>query len=302
MREDLKRELNMTFSVGLGPTKVLAKLGSKHQKPDGFTIITRENAERFLAETPLRRVWGIGPATSLYLEKQGLSSALDFAHKPEYWVRENLAKPVVELWQELRGEAVLPLTCGPAEIPHSIQVTRTFVPTREEEYLRSQLSKNVERACGKARRKALSVGEISFFLKTQSFEYVEKRLKLSRPTNAPQEIIAAVLSAFPQVFKKGRLYRASGITLSDLQDTSEIQLDLFAPTGEPDRLTELYKRVDALTLRYGSGTIYLGSSAGAIKNSRDTEGVVAKERRIARLFAGAYAAKRLPLPYLGEVN
>ena len=284
MQADLERELNITFSVGLGPTKVLAKLGSKWQKPNGFTVVTLENAPSFLAKTPLLRVWGIGSNTALYLEKQGMRTALDFAKKPEYWVRESLAKPLVELWQELNGVSVMPLATGPGDAPHSIQVTRTFTPPRSEEvYLRSQLSKHIEAACGKARRQHLAACEISFFLKTQSFEYLHIHLKLARPTNAPQDILPPVLEAFPKIFRKGRRYRATGITLFGLQDAREVQLDLFHTEAKHNRLTELYKKVDELTLRYGKGLVYLGSSAMTNAPERN-------------------ARRRLPLPYLGEVS
>ncbi|MEJ0053271.1 MAG: DNA polymerase IV [bacterium] len=293
MREDLKRELNMTFSVGLGPTKVLAKLGSKHKKPDGFTVVTPENVPELLSKTPLRRVWGIGPNIAAKLEGEGLHTALDLANMSGAWVRARFAKPVLELWQELRGESVMPLSCGADTAPHSIQVTRTFAPRQGAEYLRSALSKNIENACSKARRKKLIAGEVSFFLKTQSFRYAGTHFKLGEATAAPQEVIAAVFERFPELFREGSLYRATGVTLYGLEKAEKPQLALFSEPGAMNRFGGLYKSVDALARRFGPGTVYLGSSAAALEGKGNPQ---------EGLFSGAYGAKRLPVPYLGEVG
>lgn len=67
IKDTLKNELGMTFSLGLGPTKVIAKVASKWNKPDGFSVITSEEIPNFLKDLQVGKVWGIGPQTSLAL-------------------------------------------------------------------------------------------------------------------------------------------------------------------------------------------------------------------------------------------
>src|SRR6185312_951029 len=212
IKEVLQRELGMTFSVGLSATKVLAKLGSKWQKPDGITCIPLKDSRNYLRKTAAGKIWGIGPNTAADLEKFGIKTAFDFAERSEEWVTKNVSKPYVELWRELNGESVLELTTEHKSEYPSIQKTRTFTPpSRDREFIFSQLSKNVENACIKARRWNLATTEIFFFLKTQDFHYHGCEVKLSNSTNVPQDILRAVEEYYPKVYRKGVLYRTTGI-------------------------------------------------------------------------------------------
>lgn len=106
IQADLTRELNITFGVGLAPTKVLAKVGSKYRKPNGFTAIPLSEKDAYLASTSIEKIWGIGPNTARYLNTFGVKSALELAKKNEDWVRERLTAPIVDIWRELNGELV----------------------------------------------------------------------------------------------------------------------------------------------------------------------------------------------------
>src|SRR5262245_55388024 len=99
IQRDLKTELGFTFSLGLAPTKVLAKVGSKWNKPAGLTIIPGRQAHLFLAELPVDKVWGIGHQTTALLAKYGIRTALQYAQRDEGWVRAHFTKPFYEIWQ-----------------------------------------------------------------------------------------------------------------------------------------------------------------------------------------------------------
>ena len=204
IKRDLQRELGITFSVGLSATKVLAKVGSKWKKPDGFTPIPLRDAPEFLGKIRAGTIWGIGPQSAAYLEKFGVRTALDFARKDDAWIESHVQKPLREIWQELNGECVYELSTEHKETYQSIQKTRTFTPpSRDREFIFSQLSKNIENACIKARRWKLASPEVSFFLKTQDFRYHGCELKLSHATNVPQDILHIVSEAFPRMFRQG---------------------------------------------------------------------------------------------------
>src|SRR6266446_5821743 len=69
IKSDLDKELGFTFSAGLGPNKVVAKIASKWQKPSGLTVIPGRELHRFLEQLPVENVWGIGPNTTSLLQK-----------------------------------------------------------------------------------------------------------------------------------------------------------------------------------------------------------------------------------------
>lgn len=303
IKRELEVELGITFSLGLSATKVLAKVGSKWKKPDGFTPIPLGDAEKFLAKTPVGDVWGIGPNTAAYLNKFGIHSALDFAKQDEPWVRARVAKPIVEIWQELNGNAVYELTTEKKTSYQSISKTKTFTPpSRDEKFIFSQLSKNVENACIKARRWDLASPCIFFFLKTQDFKYHGFEVKLPYPTNVPQDVLREVRRFFPEVFEKGKLYRASGITLTQLQPADSVQLDLFGRVQESEGMKMIFESVDGISERYGKHAVFLGSSFQAMKFGAHLGERGDTPERTKQLFKGETSRRRLNIPMLGEVS
>src|SRR5262245_7190750 len=183
IKHDLDTALGFTFSVGLAPTKVLAKIASKWQKPSGCTVIAGHDIHLFLKELPISKVWGIGPNAAALLSKHGVITALDFARKDELWVKKWLTRPFYETWQELNGRSVFPLITEEKSTYHSIQKMKTFTPpSRDRDFVFSQLSKNVENACIKARKYKLAAKGALIVLKTQAFRMQWMEVKFSRPT------------------------------------------------------------------------------------------------------------------------
>src|SRR5215472_13189161 len=112
IKKELDTELGFTFSAGLAPNKVVAKIASKWQKPSGLTAISGRELHRFLDTLPVERVWGIGPNTTAFLHKHGIRTALEFAQQREPWVKRYLSKPFYQIWQELNGQYVFELATG----------------------------------------------------------------------------------------------------------------------------------------------------------------------------------------------
>ncbi len=303
IRRDLERELGMTFSIGLSATKVLSKIGSKWKKPDGFTPIPLKDARDFLQKTPAGSVWGIGPNTSAYLQKFGVRTAYDFAVRDEAWVKQTVTKPIFEIWKELNGEVAFELDVAGRETYQSISKTKTFTPpSRDPKFIASQLSKNIENACIKARRWGLASPVVFFFLKTQEFKYHGCEIKLSHATCVPEDILAAVRVQFPRVFKRGTLYRATGIALMQLQDANKTQLDLFGSVLKTEAMKSVYESVDEISAKYGKHSIFLASSFHAMTHSAHMGERGETPTRVEVLFRGETVRRRLNVPTLGEVN
>ncbi len=302
IKRDLQRELGMTFSVGLSASKVLAKVASKWQKPDGLTAIPLSEAEKFLAKKATGDLWGIGANTAAYLQKFGIRTALQFARKDETWVRAHVSKPFLELWRELRGEVVFEFVTEGKSTYQSISKTKTFTPpSRDPKFVFSQLSKNIENACIKARRWHLATPEVFFFLKTQEFRYHGCEIKLSHATGVPQDILAAVSGYFPKVFRRSTLYRATGITLLKLRDANAVQLDLFGAARKTEGLLQIFESIDELSEKYGKHVVFLGSSFQAMKFGSHLGRRGDTPERTKQLFKGETARRRLNIPMLGEV-
>jgi DNA polymerase-4/DNA polymerase V len=292
LKKTLREELGMTFSIGVAPTKVLAKIASNFKKPDGLTIIPGKDIETFLAKFPIGDVWGIGRQTSSYMEKLGIRTALEFANKDQYWVESHFSKPYQELWKELRGERALTLKTGERKPYVSLMRTRTFTPPRSDrKFIIAELSRHVEVVCARAREHGLAGRSISFFLKTQGFKYVGLNLRLSRTTNIPEEVLSLVLSKFGELYDEHTLYRAAGVTISDLTSVAARQLDLFDTTLRIERLEKIYKEVDELNVKHGKTLVHLASSTHLFHKEKATKTSLNDES-----FA------RIGIPFIGTVN
>ena len=292
LKKTLREELGMTFSIGVAPTKVLAKLASNFKKPDGLTMIRGRYIEDFLQKFPIEKVWGIGRQTSEYMRKLGITTTLEFANKSESWVMETFSKPYQELWRELRGEGVMKLKTGEREPYRSLMRTRTLTPPKNDrKFLLAELSRHVEVVCARAREHGLAGKSISFFLKTQSFRYAGLSIKLSRATNIPEEILSFIEKRLDDIYDKRALYRAAGVTLCDLADNHAAQMDLFDTTLRIEKLERIYEEVDELNTRFGKTLVHLASSTHLFH-----EKTLSKSQQNDEDFA------RIGIPMIGEIG
>ncbi|HBB37266.1 MAG: polymerase IV protein [Candidatus Moranbacteria bacterium GW2011_GWC1_45_18] len=303
IKADLDAELGFTFSAGLGPNKTIAKVGSKWKKPSGLTIIPGYSIHRYLAKKYTEDIWGIGPQTSAYLKKEKVNTALELARKNEEWVREKFTKPIQETWRELNGQFVFELETESKESYASIQKVRTFTPpSRDRGFIFSQLSKNIENACIKLRRYSLSAKSGSFFLKLQNFRYSGIEVKFSRLTSVPNDIVNIARIHFDEMYNSRTLYRATGVTLSKLEEDKNKQLDLFGEAVRSEEMKRLFKGVDEVNDKFGKHTIYLGSSFAANKFSQHLGDRGDAPQRKNLLARGETKRKRLAIPmFVGEV-
>jgi nucleotidyltransferase/DNA polymerase involved in DNA repair len=261
IKNEIAGELGITVSVGLSLTKVLAKAASKHQKPDGLTVIPGRAIARYLEHLPVEKIWGIGPATTNYLNKMGVRTALAFARLPEKTVRERFTKPGVEIWQELRGASVYAVCSEEKSSYASISKTKTFAPpTTDPDYLFAHLLRNLESACIKARHYDLAPRRIVAFLKKQTFDTVGREVKLSRPCAHPLDLSHLLKDLFADMFDRHDRYRATGIVLADLVRDAQTQYSLFEDPLRAEKVRDLYGAMDALSEKYGKHTVHLGAS------------------------------------------
>jgi nucleotidyltransferase/DNA polymerase involved in DNA repair len=261
MKKEIERELAITVSVGLSITKVLAKIASKHQKPAGMTVICGREIADYLSNLPVNKVWGIGNATTAYLAKMGIRSALEFAKLPEEIVLKRFTKPGVEIWRELRGESVYPVSNEQKSSYASISKTKTFAPpTSDAAYLFAQLMRNVESACIKARRYSLAPQKILVFLKKNNFDTQGSEASLSRACACPLEFSDVISMLFKQCYSAGALYRATGVVLMDLKPDTGIQYTLFDDPVQAEKIKDLYSAADEVGQKFGKHALHLGSS------------------------------------------
>lgn len=300
MKQELQESLGITFGVGLSVTKTLAKLASKHEKPDSLTCIPADRIDRYLSRTDIYNVWGLGGASGTKLRGLGVITALDYARKDSDWLREHGFMAMQRAtWLELTGVSVLGFGAHHAK-PHSVMMTRTFTPpSADREYIFSQLSKNVEGACAKVRKSGMQAGALSFYLKTQEFTYHGVQIALPTATSMPAAMLAEIAKRFDDVYAEGILYRASGVTLRALVSDASLTPDLFGSFRETNARASAFAALDAMNQKYGRNTLYLGSSMQAFMAK---ESGYRRSMRKAFLASGPSKRKSLNIPFLGTAT
>ena len=298
VQKTVSTELGLTVSAGVSISKVLAKIASKYKKPAGLTVISGKEIHHYLAGISIEDVWGIGPNTSAFLRKFGINTALDFARRDEEFVRRNLSKLFCEIWNELKGISVYPVTSEMRRDYQSISKTKTFTPASgDEKFVFAQLSKNLENACIKARRHHLSAGRLILFLRENNFRDSAVELKLNRSSAYPSELMTLLKEGFSHLYNNGRLYRSTGVVLASLVPESSVQYTLFDDVAKIDKMAKIYGAVDELSLKFGKHTVTQVASLPAHRRQHKGERGDVSERK-KNLFKGEDKRRHVGLPVL----
>lgn len=299
MQDTIETELGITVSVGVSLSKVLAKIGSKHNKPHGLTIIPGRDIHIYLQKLPIEKIWGIGPNTAAFLRKLRVTTALEFARKDEGFIEKHLSKPYKEIWHELNGRSVYPVVTESKSSYQSISKTRTFTPaSKDEPFVYAQLSKNLENACIKARRYKLAATRLVICLRKQDFTSVGVEIKLTRPTSYPVDLFGPLRQGFEHVYQQHSYYRQTGVVLAGLVPESGVQYTLFDDPAKIEKMGRIYSAVDELSAKFGKHTVQHATSL-ATKLQVQHEGERGDvPKRTTSLFWGENKRQRLGLPML----
>lgn len=299
IQETIIRELDISVTVGLSTTKVLAKIASKHKKPRGLTCIPGKEIHLYLENLPVKKIWGIGKNTSEFLNKHGIKTALDFAKANENFIQKHLSKPFKEIWHELNGRSVYKVADHDKSSYQSICKSRTFTPpSSDKTFILGQLAKNLENACIKARRYKLAAKRIIIFLRKQDFKETGVEIKLNRASAYPMELVHSIQKAFDQLFNARFLYRTTSVVLAGLISENRVQYTIFDNTTKIQKLSRLYHAVDTISKKFGKHTVSIGTSAPAkLQDQHEGErGDIPSRKK--DLFAGENERQRLGMPIL----
>ncbi|MBA3813521.1 MAG: DUF4113 domain-containing protein [Alphaproteobacteria bacterium] len=276
IKKVIKKWTGIPVSVGIGPTKTLAKvanhLAKKH--PTGcYTLITPEKTATILKDFPLQDVWGVGAQWSKKLSSLGMSSALDLAQKDTRWVGKAFNVILSRTALELRGVSCLNLEelISPKK---SMISSRSFgTPIYSFEDLREAVSYHVSSLAQKLRQQGSKTSLITVSLRTNPFDrkgsfYSNTLLvPLSFPVSDTSVLIKAAASALEILFREGLSYKKVGVTVLNLSPETQRPSFLFNEMNfetSPKR-ESLLKAVDQLNDKHGKGSLIFASE-GLIKS------------------------------------
>lgn len=274
--QKIKLWTDIPVSVGIAPSKTLAKMGSKFAKQyKGYRgvcmIDTDEKRRKALELFPLDDVWGIGRSTLEKLNYYGIHSPLEFADKKESWVRSRFKKPGIQTWMELNGIPCID-TC---EVVRNKQIctSRSFGDmVTDLDSLRSSVAHFASSCANKLRGQHAVCQSVGTFITSNRFREDLQQysnfatIQLPTPTSDTIEITKAALAALNAIYLPGIHYKKSGVILSEITDASAIQQDLFDPIKNRPQRAELMKVIDYVNHRFGLKTLQLAVEGTGRRN------------------------------------
>ncbi len=268
LRSDIRLWTGLPVSIGLAPTKALAKLASDKGKkgPGVLSLLDPRERDRVLADTPVTHLWGIAKRSALRLAPYGIATAAEFARAEDKLIRATLGIGGLKLAHELRGLSCLTLAEAPAE-RQSVTVSRSFAkPVYSLDALTSALSSFAARAAERARRHGLRAGVVSVhFGWREDDRPVMDGDWIRVPATADTPALTKAARALAEkLFVEGRGYKKAGIVLSSLEAADVPQAEFF-DDGKAERSKRLARAVDGLNAALGSGALRWGgerASAG----------------------------------------
>ena len=271
LHERIYRSVGIPVSVGIAPTKTMAKMASHFAKKyKGYghccVIDSEEKRQKALALYPVGEVWGIGRRYAEHLGRYGISSALDFASHNSDWVKATFRSVVVErTWNELNG-----IDCVPDDVParkKSICTSRSFEGmVGDFDTLRTHVANFAARSAEKLRRQRSVASVVGVFVESNRFredlpQYGNMADKtLLTPTSSTIYVVKAANDCLRAVFRSGIMYKRAGVLLFGVVPQSAVQPDMFSYDARRyGKLSGLDAAVDHINKVEGTETLILSS-------------------------------------------
>ena len=277
------RLTSIPVSVGIAPTKTLAKIASKlckqYPKLRGGCYMHRpQDIEKVLRKFPIEDVWGIGRRSSAKLQSMGIRTAWDFIQLPENAVRKMLALPGVRTWRELRGEPCIEFEDG-FEAKQSICVSRSFAKEiTDVEELAEQIANFASSMAEKLRQQHSLTSEMTVFAYTNRFKdnepqtYGNSLVHFELPTNDQRTIVSSAVSSAHELYKRGYGYKKAGVVATHILHESEVVHSLFEDSEAAEREHRITSALDVINGTYGRGTVKLAAQgSGRIKSASEKQ-------------------------------
>jgi DNA polymerase-4 len=251
----IERDIGITVSIGLSHNKFLAKIASDLNKPRGFSVIGKAETLSFLADKPVRFIWGIGQKTSESLAKDGLTTLGQIQSMAERDLVARYGKLGTHLWHLARGHDERMV--DPESEAKSVSAETTFdVDIAEFDALARELWPLCEKVSDRLKRAGLAGGNVHLKLKTAGFRIISRQMSLSAPTQLAETLFRCGRTLLKRE-ATGMRYRLIGIGVGDIHDAADADpLDLADPGATQRRKIE--EAIDAVRAKLGKSSIGKG--------------------------------------------
>jgi DNA polymerase V len=264
IRQRVLQWVGIPVSVGIAPTKTLAKLANliaKKSSSGVFDLSVYPSIDKILSQVDVSDIWGIGFQYANWLKQRGINSALQLKNADEGLIRKKMGIVGVKLQLELRGESCLAMelldnpqkgTCVSRSFPQSIN-------TLSE--LKEAIASFTHRAAEKLRRQKQVASVITVFARTSPFRdnfYSNSATaELDLSTNYTIELSRVAAQLAESIYRKGQNFKKAGVIMTGLVSEKQVQGNLFDVSNDEEKLRSrnLMSVMDTINEIYGRDTL-----------------------------------------------
>ena len=256
LKKEIAEQLGLVASVGVAPNKLIAKLASDYNKPDGFVVVQDNETERFLAPLPINRLWGVGKVMGMTLTRLGIHTIGDLRHYSPQVLRHHLSEHAVHLLQLAHGFDERPVVTE--RDAKSISHETTF-PTdlRKEALLLAWLHELTEQVAARLRHLGLKGRTVQLKLRFADFSTVTRVTTLAQPTDVTREIWQVEKAMLKRLLStERRAVRLLGCGVSGFNEPLQQLLPLDSTWRR--RAREVDRVIDNVNKRFGKRSLWRG--------------------------------------------
>lgn len=268
MKGRVEKGTGIPISVGIAPTKALAKVANRiakkfaNETQGSYVIDTEEKRIKALKWLKVEDIWGVGRRNSKKLYSIGVYKALDFVNLSEAWVLKNMTITGLNLQKDLRGIPTIEMEHP--EKKKSIATTRTFeTDIRSFDEVRERITTFTSICAEKLREQKTLCTRLVVFLETNRFKeydtqyYPSILIKLPFPTNSTLELIKFANAGLKQIYRSNVGFKRGGVILSHFVDSTQYQASLFYNSNPKHK--RLMEVMDTLNNKYHKDVIRIAS-------------------------------------------
>lgn len=268
IRNKILKSTGIPVSVGIAPTKTLAKVASQFAKKvptnNGVFTITENNRNQALINFDISDIWGIGRQYSKLLIKHNIKTAFDFVNLTDDWIRKNMSVVGLRTKEELLGIECIKFVYK-TNPKKAICTSRSF-GTMQDNYngLAEAVANFASRCAYKLRKQNSAANLIMIFILTNQHrkdlpQYTKNIVvKLNVASNSSMELVSVALKALKSIYKEGYKYKKAGVIVSGIVPTNAIQLSLF-DHNDREKQNSALVAMDKLNEKFGRDTVKIAS-------------------------------------------
>lgn len=258
LRAQVADEQQVPCSVGIGPSKFVAKLASKQAKPDGLVLVRPQEVLDFLHPLPVEAMWGVGPSTAGRLHKLGLLTVEDLAHTPRATLQRafgaNQGGQLHDLAWGRDARRVVP-----EQTERSIGAQETFArDTDDAAMVRTEILRLSGRVASRMRRARMLGRVVCVEVRFADFSTTSRTITLDSLTDVTDEVFDGAWRAFGRLKLQRARIRRVGVRVEGLVEADQAFQQL--PLDAPERgMREVELVADEVVNRFGPAAVQRAS-------------------------------------------